>query len=69
MRVSMTLFLVLLGGCGSCLDDRKPDVDDGPPKIKMVTTTTDAGKRLVVVGDSVKFSSVVGRDGGSSEQR
>ena len=69
MRVSMTLLLVLLGGCGSCLDDRKPDVDDGPPKVTTITATTDAGKRPVVVGDSVRFSSVVGRDGGARERR
>jgi len=66
----MMVFLVLLGGCGSCLDDRRvPDVEKGPPKIKAITTTTDAGRRPVLVGDSVRFSSVLSRDGGSNEER
>ncbi len=60
---------VLLGGCGSCLDDKKVPEVDGPPAIKTVTKTTVLGNRPVIVGDGVRFSDHAKRDGGSDGRR
>ena len=67
-RLLVAVSLVLLGGCGSCLDDKKDPAMEGPPTVKTVTKTTESGKRPVVVGDGFKFSDVGKRDGGA-EQR
>ena len=69
IRVSAVMLLVLLGGCGSCLDDKKVPEVGGPETIKTITKTTALGKRPVVVGDSVMFSKHAKRDGGSEGRR
>ena len=68
-RSVMLVVLVLLGGCGSCLDDKKVPEVDGPPTIKTVTKTTELGKRPILVGDGVRFSDHAKRDGGSDGRR
>lgn len=63
-------FVVLLGGCGSCLDGNQgSEGTDAPPTIKTVTKTTEQGKRPVVVSDGFRFADHAKRDGGPSEQR
>lgn len=67
MRAALAAgLLMLLGGCGSCVEDKVEDkqvprVDEAPPKVRtIVTRTTDGGLRrpLVVEDHQVDFSAV-----------
>jgi len=59
--VVAAFFLMLLSGCGSCLEDKKvPETEQPVPTIKTVTKTTEAGtKRPVLVGEGVNFATAV----------
>lgn len=70
-RVVAALSLMLLSGCGSCLEDKKiPETEQPTPTIKTITKTTEGGaKRPVLVGEGVRFAGAVpneaGADGGN----
>ncbi len=67
MRCSVMAFsLVVLSGCGSCVEDKKaPEVEQARPTIQTITQMTEAGPRPVVISDDSKLSDFAKRDGGS----
>ena len=56
--------LMLLSGCGSCLEDKKvPEVEQTTPTIKTVTKRMEGGTtRPVLVGDSVNLADLMKHD-------
>jgi len=68
-RPLAAIALIVLNGCGSCLDEKAPEVEQ-PPTIKTVSKTTEAGvKRPILVGDGVNFGTLAKRDAGDDEAR
>jgi hypothetical protein len=68
-RVVFAISLFLLGGCGSCVEDKKvPPVEHSTGPAATVMKTTEAGtQQPIVVGKSYPTALVnyLGRDGGA----
>ncbi len=70
-RAAAVIALLLLSGCGSCLDDEKASAVEAAPTatsaaVKTIARTTEAGQRRpVIVADGVTLSGLMKRDGGA----
>lgn len=61
----VTVSLVLLNGCGSCLDEKKPEPTPAEPRKPVYTEGADGAPVLIGEGEGFKGFAKLRKDGGS----